>query len=333
MESALRSGSTILYRSAIKSVPTKMSISKIKGTIPEGFEDPIALPRTPEQAKAWQDANRSWWEEHPMRYDFTDSVEDGEFTSAFYEEIDNRFFRDVATFQPYKKLPFDTVLDFDSLAEKDVLEIGVGMGSHAQLIAPRSRSFVGIDLTTYAVKSTSERMKHFGLAGPNVRIVQMDAEKLEFADNSFDFVWSWGVIHHSSDTRRILQEIHRVLRPGGRATTMVYHRNFWNYYIYSGFFGGVIKRHLFRTGSLHKVRQTEIDGALARFYTIPEWKAMVSEFFTVESVRIFGSKTELVPLPGGRLKNMVLRAVPDAVGRFFTNRCRLGTFLVSSFRK
>lgn len=310
-----------------------MAISEIKATVPEGFENPIALPQNPEQAKEWQNANRSWWEDHPMRYDFTEAVETGEFTREFYEEIDRRFFSDVASYLPYRKIPFDALIDFDALSEKDVLEIGVGMGSHAQLIAPRSRSFIGIDLTSYAVKSTTERMRRFGLDVPNTKILQMDAEKLEFPDASFDFVWSWGVIHHSSDTRRILQEIHRVLKPGGTATTMVYHRNFWNYYVYSGFFGGILKRHLFRMGSLHKVRQTEIDGALARFYTVPEWKALTTEFFTVEDVRILGSKTELVPLPGGRAKNAILKAMPDAVGRLLTNRCRLGTFLVSTLRK
>ena len=34
---------------------------------------------------------------------------------------------------------------------------------------------------------------------------------MEFADNSFDFIWSWGVIHHSADTQRVLREMHRVL--------------------------------------------------------------------------------------------------------------------------
>ncbi|HMQ04075.1 MAG TPA: methyltransferase domain-containing protein [Pyrinomonadaceae bacterium] len=310
-----------------------MSVSEIKRVIPKGFDDPIALPQNAEQAKEWQDANRSWWENHPMRYDFSESVDLPEFTSEFFDVIDQRFFNDVTSYLPYKQVPFDSLINFESLPDKDVLEIGVGMRSHAQLIAPRSRTFTGIDLTTYAVMSTSERMKRFGIDGTNVEILQMDAEKLEFAEGSFDFVWSWGVIHHSSDTRRILEEIHRVLKPGGRATTMVYHRNWWNYYVYSGFFGGIMKRHLFRSGSLHEVRQTEIDGALARFYTIPEWRDLVSENFTIEDIRILGSKTELVPLPGGRLKNAVLGLIPDAVGRFFTNRCRLGTFLVSTFRK
>ena len=268
-----------------------------------------------------------------MRYDFTDAVKVEEFTKEFYQEIDRRFFKDARPYLPYQNTPFEALIDFDSLKNKDVLEIGVGMGSHAQLLASRSKSFTGIDLTTYAVNSTAQRMKQFDLDRPNIRIMQMDAEKLQFEDNSFDFVWSWGVIHHSSNTRQVLKEIHRVLRPGGTVTTMVYYRNFWNYYIYSGFFGGIVKRHLFKTGSLHEVRQTEIDGALARFYTIPEWRKLVSEFFTLEDVKIMGSKSELIPLPGGGLKSGMLHAIPDSVGRFFTNSCRMGTFLVATMRK
>ena len=310
-----------------------MSISEIKGAVPEGFDDPTALPQTPEQAKQWQEANRSWWESHPMRYDFTENVEVQDFSRDFYEEVDRRFFRDARPYLPYAKVPFEALIDFPGLADKDVLEIGVGMGSHAQLLAAHSGSFTGIDLTSYAIESTTRRMKLFGLDKPSVRILRMDAENLEFEDASFDFVWSWGVIHHSSNTLNVLKEIHRVLRPGGRVTTMVYHRNFWNYYVYSGFFGGIVKRHLFRTGSLHEVRQTEIDGALARFYTVPEWKSLVSELFEVEDVRIMGSKSELVPLPGGKLKTAVLNAIPDSFGRLFTNSFKMGTFLVATMKK
>jgi SAM-dependent methyltransferase len=268
-----------------------------------------------------------------MRYDFSENVGVEEFSKKFYEEIDRRFFSDAATYLPSNKIHFDALIDFDSLKNKRVLEIGVGMGSHAGLLAARAREYVGIDLTDYAVEATKRRMKCFGLDGPNVQIKQMDAEKMEFADESFDFIWSWGVIHHSSNTRQILSEMHRTLRPGCTATLMVYYRNIWNYYIYAGFFGGVIKRHLFQTGSLHRTRQYEIDGALARFYSIPEWRALCSENFTVEDIRIMGSKTEIVPLPGGRLKNGVLAAIPNPAARFLTNTCRFGTFLVSTLRK
>lgn len=310
-----------------------MPISHLKGSLPEGFNNPTALPQDAEQAQQWQEANRSWWENNPMRYDFGDRIEHPEFSREFYEEIDRRFFSDAEKYMPSKKVPFDALIDFEALAHQDVLEIGVGNGSHAQLLASHARSYNGIDLTAYAVRSTSERMKRFGLDGPNVTIQQMDAERMRFADESFDFIWTWGVIHHSSNTRQILSEMRRVLRPGGRAVTMVYYRNLWNYYIYAGLFGGLIKGHLWKTGSLHQTRQHETDGAIARFYSIPEWRGLVREFFTVEDVSVCGSKPEIVPLPRGRLKNGVLKAIPDSVSRFMTNNCRMGTFLVSVLKK
>ena len=114
---------------------------------------------------------------------------------------------------------------------------------------------------------------------------------------------------------------------------MVYYRNLWNYYVYAGLFGGVMKGHLWTSRSLHKTRQHETDGALARFYSIPEWKRLAREFFAVKTISIYGSKPEIVPLPQGRAKEKILELIPDRVSRFFTNSCRMGTFLVSKLEK
>jgi len=198
------------------------------------------------------------------------------------------------------------------------------------LLAGHARSFTGIDLTEYAVKSTTERMRCFGLSA---NILRMDAEQLQFPDNSFDFIWSWGVIHHSSNTRRILQEMHRVLRPGGKAITMVYHRSFWYYYILGGLFNGILRGRLFKTGSLHQVTQEMMDGALARFYTIPEWTGMVTEFFALKKILIYGSKAEIVPLPGSKFKTALMACIPNPVSRLFTNHLQMGYFLVSILEK
>ena len=309
-----------------------MSVSDLKHTIPPGFDTPTALPRTAEEEKAWQEANRAWWENHPMRYDFSTRVRAKEFSEEFYREIDARFFSDVRTFMPWKSIPFDPLLDFQSLGDKDVLEIGVGNGSHAQLISPFTRSYTGIDLTDYAVTSTTRRLQLRG-GKPSTKIIRMDAEKLSFVDNSFDFIWTWGVIHHSANTRRILEEMHRVLRPGGQAITMVYHRSFWNYYIFAGVFGGLLRGKLPKPGLVHSARQQLIDGALARYYTRSEWRQLVSDLFTVADTRIYGSKSELLPLPSGRVKNVLRACIPDVSSRFVTNRCRAGMFLVTTLRK
>ena len=306
-----------------------MPVSDLKERVPQGFDSPIALPRTAEQQREWQEANRAWWESHPMRYDFSKDLEAEEFSREFYREIDERFFADVKTFMPWREVPFDPLLDFASLGAQDVLEIGVGNGSHAQLISSAAKSYTGIDLTEYAVQSTKARLRQISGDRDSVNIVRMDAERMEFADESFDLIWSWGVIHHSANTRKIIEQMHRVLRPGGAAITMVYHRNFWNYCIFAGIFGGLLRG----TFSLHQARQKMIDGAIARYYSIPEWQAMASDLFSVEDVRVFGSKSELIPLPDGKLKSSAKALLPDRFARLLTNRCKLGMFLVSTLKK
>ena len=59
---------------------------------------------------------------------------------------------------------------------------------------------------------TRRRFDVYGLPG---RIERMGAERMAFPDESFDLVWSWGVVHHSANTLAILEAIRRVLRPGG----------------------------------------------------------------------------------------------------------------------
>lgn len=294
-----------------------------------GFNNPTALPENAEQARQWQKSNQAWWENNPMRYDWMDKLGVQEFTEEFYREIDRRFFEDSVVYMPPREIPFDHLIDFASLRTKDVLEIGVGCGSHAGLLAQHARSYTGIDLTNYAVRCTSERMRCFGF---DAAIGQMDAEHMAFADDSFDFIWSWGVIHHSSDTRQILSEMHRVLRPGGHIITMVYFRNNWNWYVLGGL-RGVFQGGFPRAKSLHTVTQRWTDGALARYYTIPEWKTLTSEFFQVEEIQVFGSKSEIVFLPAGRLKAAMLELTPDSLSRFLTNRCKMGLFLVSTLKK
>lgn len=302
---------------------------QLKDQIPKGFNCPTSEPKNPEELAEWQKANQNWWQNHPMRYDWRDQIAAREFSTEFYDEIDRRFFRAAKEYMPWFKIPFDPLIDFSSLASQDVLEIGIGNGSHAQLLAEHARSFTGIDLTEYAVKSVRERMR---LKGLKANICQMEAESLQFPDSKFDFIWSWGVIHHSSDPQRILKEIRRVLKPGGTAVLMVYHRNFWNYHV-QGWLRGVFQGYFAQGKSIHEIIQLEIDGALARFYSISEWHLLTSEHFDVKHIQIFGSKAGFIPLPGGRFKDTVSKFIPNALSRFFTNRLQLGTFLVSTLRK
>lgn len=295
---------------------------------PEGFDTPTQLPASEEQAREWQEANRAWWESHPMRYDWKGQIPYPEFSPEFYKEIDRRFLMDARRYMPWKRMPFEELMPVEGMKNWHVLEIGVGNGTHAQLLASHAKSFTGIDLTEYAVRSTTNRMHLFGITNATIR--QMDAERLELPDNSVDFVWSWGVIHCSSDTARVLREIHRVLKPGGRSVTMVYHRGFWQYYVLTGLIYGIILGDLFRTRSLAKSLQRRSDGGLARHYTQDEWRDLVERSgLRVLETRVYGSKAELIPLPGGHLKNAIMSLVPDAVTRVFSNTLRWGRFLTT----
>ena len=111
---------------------------------------------------------------------------------------------------------------FEDGRQRDVLEIGVGMGAdHLEWARALPRSLTGVDLTRQAIAVTSERL---ALSGLRSRLLVTDAEHLPFRDASFDIAYSWGVLHHSPHTPVAVREIARVLRPGGRARVMIYHR-------------------------------------------------------------------------------------------------------------
>jgi SAM-dependent methyltransferase len=119
--------------------------------------------------------------------------------------------------EPYI-LPF---AGFEDARGKRVLEIGVGLGSDHQRFAEAGAELSGIDLTDRAIDHTRRRLTLFGLTSA---LAVGDAENLTFADDTFDIVYSWGVLHHSPDTPRAIREVHRVLRPGGEARIMIYYK-------------------------------------------------------------------------------------------------------------
>lgn len=103
----------------------------------------------------------------------------------------------------------------------NVLELGVGLGADHQQFAQAGSLLTGIDLTERAVAHTAKRLQAFGLTS-NLTIG--DAESLEFENQSFDLVYSWGVLHHSPNIRTAISEVYRVLKWGGVARIMIYHK-------------------------------------------------------------------------------------------------------------
>ncbi len=127
---------------------------------------------------------------------------------------------DRYTLEPWIK-PFAR---FAEGRDKRVLEVGVGMGADYLEWLKAGADAYGLDFTPRGVAHTQRRC---ALHGVTPKVTVGDAENLPYPDNSFDLVYSWGVVHHSPDTAKCFREIARVLRPGGRARIAIYHLRSW----------------------------------------------------------------------------------------------------------
>jgi SAM-dependent methyltransferase len=110
----------------------------------------------------------------------------------------------------------------DVVAGTKVLDVGCGIGFWVHQFARRGGRVTACDLTETAVGLTRRRADLYGFA-VDARIG--NAEALPFEPESFDHVNCQGVIHHTPDTARCLEEFHRVLRPGGTLSVSVYYRS------------------------------------------------------------------------------------------------------------
>ena len=135
-------------------------------------------------------------------------------------------------YEEYRRFRYETewhireLVPFSEARGKRVLEIGCGNGADGVLFAMNGADYVGVDLTSAAVEATRAHFEALNLHG-EFRIE--DAQRLSFADASFDIVYSYGVLHHTSNPEHAIAEVHRVLKPGGRAIVMLYNKQSFNY--------------------------------------------------------------------------------------------------------
>lgn len=227
-----------------------------------------------------QDNNRNWWETNPMTYDWAGTRKLEEGSKEWFNQIDNDFFGISEEFSHKPNMiPFSNLIDFNGLKGKNVLEIGCGMGSHAALFARFGANYTGIDITSKAIETTNKRLELFSI-NQNAKAIQVDAENMPFESNTFDFVWSWGVIHHSSNTEKIVSEIYRVLKPEGDVKVMIYNKNSTRYYLH-GLYQGIFKLKFLKYPSLYAVNMTFTDGYFARHFTQNSGKKLFNNFRNV----------------------------------------------------
>jgi 2-polyprenyl-3-methyl-5-hydroxy-6-metoxy-1,4-benzoquinol methylase/uncharacterized protein YbaR (Trm112 family) len=115
-----------------------------------------------------------------------------------------------------------TSLHSSELAGKRVLDAGCGGGRYCRIVGKAGAIVEAIDLS-HAVQKARQLCADY----PNVRIVQGDLFHLPYPPQSFDFVYSIGVIHHTPSTQKAFESISKMVKPGGKLAVWVYRKNTW----------------------------------------------------------------------------------------------------------
>src|SRR5882762_1971235 len=175
---------------------------------------------------------RDQWSEDPCGAVYGREQEFG--TREFFDAVERHRYTEYAPWMP-------EVMGFNDFAGARLLEVGCGMGTDLLQFARAGAKVTGTDLTPRSIEISRRHLTVYGESGD---FAIVDCETLPFANESFDVVYSNGVLHHTPDTASAVREIHRVLRPNGEARVMLYHRGSF------GYWGEVIIRHGILGGEL-----------------------------------------------------------------------------------
>ncbi len=134
----------------------------------------------------------------------------------------NREYFDKIKTRRYRLEPFIfDIARFNEHIGKNVLEIGCGIGMDGIEFAKNGAIYTGVDLSDESIKLCK---KHFEIFKQCGNILNIDAENLPFENESFDLVYSWGVLHHIPNMQKSIDEIHRVLKQNGKIAIMIYNK-------------------------------------------------------------------------------------------------------------
>jgi ubiquinone/menaquinone biosynthesis C-methylase UbiE len=244
----------------------------------------------------------------------------------------SRYLGDHADFEAhararYKLEPYiHEFAGFARSGSQRVLEVGVGMGADYLEWLKAGAQATGIDLSSVSLERAKRRCEMAGYA-PDLRV--SDAERLPFPDDTFDIVYSYGVMHHSPDTPQCISEAWRVLKPGGALRIMIYHHPsltgfmLWLRY---GFLRGKSLRH-----AVHD----HLESPGTKSYTREEARAMLQGFEQIEFRQAFSPGDLLLNEPSARFQGLAYRIVWRLYPRFLVRMfgAKLGLFLLISARK
>ena len=215
---------------------------------------------------------REQWGEDPCGHVHGEGLEP--YTREFFDEIERHRYQEYAPWM-------HEVMGFGQFPGARLLEVGCGMGTDLLQFARGGAICTGVDLTPRSVEISRQ---HFAVYEMDADLALSDAENLPFADETFDVYYSNGVLHHTPGTDAAIREAHRVLKPGGTAKVMLYHRNSWGYWFELMFRQGIVRGEFFRGLStadiLSKYVEVNEGGGrpLVKVYSSGEVRSMFSMF-------------------------------------------------------
>ena len=260
------------------------------------------------ETDAPQERNRLWWEKMPMTYANWEAAHRLPEGVQDLKDLEAR----VLAGSPFLRECFD----FSGFGGKRVLDLGCGSGIFSCLFAKSGASTTAVDLTEAAIDIARRTAEAHGV---NVAIARMDAENLAFRAGSFDFIYSWGVLHHTCNIETAFAEAARTLKPAGTGLVMVYHRRSVAYYLH-GLYWLIARGKAFRGHTLESVQDFYTDGYYHRYLSRKEIAALLhGAGLRPRRVIVTQYQKKLLPLLPGWLDRLL--------------KSRFGMCLVAEFEK
>lgn len=175
----------------------------------------------------------------------------------------DHFFSDLRSYRYDKLNHLPAIANFNVFSGKKILEVGCSLGFDLVRYAQGGADAVGIDLSPVAIELSQ---KYINNEKSNARVQIMNGEKLEFPDESFDYVFAHGVVQYTMNDEKMIKEIYRVLKKGGRALIQSYNRRSW----------------LMTLSQITRVDLEHVDAPVMRIYSPLEFRNLLSSFSHVD---------------------------------------------------